>query len=129
LNVLTNAIDACNEREHGCVEVSTSLEPEENLARIKITDNGLGIEKEDLERVFSVFVSNKGGRGTGLGLPVTQKILQEHGGHIHVESAVGVGSCFTLEFPAALPPSDTQKQGMGSTEYPHVSASTHSGAS
>jgi light-regulated signal transduction histidine kinase (bacteriophytochrome) len=50
-----------------------------------------------------VFVSRKGGRGTGLGLPVSQKILEEHGGRIRVESKLGEGSRFTIEFPATLP--------------------------
>ena len=73
------------------------------MARVRVTDTGSGIEKEDLERIFSVFVSHKGGRGTGLGLPVSQKILQEHGGRIRVESQPGQGSTFTLEFPATSP--------------------------
>ncbi len=59
--------------------------------------------KEDLEKIFGVFVSHKGGRGTGLGLPVSQKILQEHGGRIRVESQLDHGSRFTLEFPATSP--------------------------
>ena len=50
-----------------------------------------------------MFVSRKGGRGTGLGLPVSQKILQEHGGRIRVDSQPGEGSRFTLEFPATMP--------------------------
>jgi signal transduction histidine kinase len=48
-----------------------------------------------------MFVSTKGQRGTGLGLPVSQKIMQEHGGDIRVESTPGVGSRFILEFPTA----------------------------
>ena len=55
---------------------------------------------EDLKRIFSVFESSKGSRGTGLGLPVSQKIIREHGGDIRVESTLGVGSKFVLELPA-----------------------------
>jgi two-component system, NtrC family, sensor kinase len=103
LNILTNAIDACHDRENGRVEVSTQFSHAENMARVAIVDNGSGIEKDDLEKIFAVFVSRKGGRGTGLGLPESQKILEEHGGRIRVESTVSEGSRFTLEFPAVVP--------------------------
>jgi signal transduction histidine kinase len=73
------------------------------MARVEVIDNGSGIEKDDVEKIFAVFVSRKGGRGTGLGLPVSQKILEEHGGRIRVESKVGEGSRFTIEFPATTP--------------------------
>jgi signal transduction histidine kinase len=107
LNIITNAIDACHEREHGRVEVSTQYSHGERMARVEVLDNGSGIEKEDLEKIFAVFVSRKGGRGTGLGLPVSQKILEEHGGTIRVESKLGQGSRFTLEFPATSPPTSS----------------------
>lgn len=103
LNVVTNALDACLELDAGRVEVSTQYSNLEKMARVQVVDNGSGIEADDLERIFGVFVSRKGGRGTGLGLPVSQKILQEHGGRIRVESQVGKGSRFTLEFPATTP--------------------------
>ena len=70
------------------------------IATIEVEDNGAGIAPDDLEAIFTVFVSRKGGRGTGLGLPVTRKILEEHGGQVRVESSVGQGSKFTLELPA-----------------------------
>ena len=107
LNIATNAVDACHDREEGQVVVVTEYDHKERMARVRVTDNGSGIEKEDLERIFAVFVSRKGGRGTGLGLPVSQKILQEHGGRIRVESEVGKGSSFTIEFPATTPHSVT----------------------
>ena len=103
LNIVTNAVDACHERDDGRVEIATHYAADERMARVRVADNGSGIEKDDLEKVFTVFVSNKGGRGTGLGLPVSQKILQEHGGRIRVESQPGQGSRFTLEFPATTP--------------------------
>ena len=68
--------------------------------RVSVRDNGVGIPEDQLKRIFNVFVSSKGQRGTGLGLPVSQKILQEHGGQILVESQPGRGSCFILEWPA-----------------------------
>ena len=58
---------------------------------IIVADNGEGIAPDDIKRIFSVFESRKGARGTGLGLPVSQKILREHGGDIRVESDAGHG--------------------------------------
>jgi signal transduction histidine kinase len=103
LNVVGNAIDACHECDEKLVIVTTQYDSKERMARVRVTDSGSGIEKDDLDRIFSAFVSRKGGRGTGLGLPVSQKILQEHGGRIRVESQLGQGSCFTLELPATAP--------------------------
>jgi len=103
LNVVTNAIDACESSEAGRVVISNGLSPDRSILRVTVEDNGGGIEEADLKRIFSVFESRKGSRGTGLGLPVSQKILREHGGDIRVESQPGVGSRFILELPAVLP--------------------------
>jgi signal transduction histidine kinase len=102
LNVVTNAIDACEEREDALVSVATELDEEEAVARVRVEDNGRGIPADELDKIFTVFVSGKGSRGTGLGLPVSQKILQEHGGRIRVESQEGKGSAFTLELPLVV---------------------------
>jgi signal transduction histidine kinase len=104
LNVITNAIDACDEAEEGRVIVTARYDDEAKVAQIVIEDNGGGIAPDDLETIFTVFVSRKGGRGTGLGLPVTRKILEEHGGQVRVESTLGKGSRFTLELPATTAP-------------------------
>ena len=105
LNVLTNGIDACDGRGDGRVEIRTAILPDQELARVVVQDNGIGIPTEDLDRVFKVFESHKGSRGTGLGLSVSQKILREHGGEILLESEPDAGSQFTLQFPA-LPAED-----------------------
>jgi signal transduction histidine kinase len=102
------------------------------MARVEVLDNGSGIEKDDLEKIFGVFISRKGGRGTGLGLPVSQKILEEHGGRIRVESKVGEGSRFTLEFPAITPQAGPTAPGQplpvrGSTTIEPVSADSSHG--
>ena len=109
LNVVSNAIDACGiarEEEDaapGRVVVSTSYDGDATLARIIVEDNGPGIPAEEIEHVFSLFVSHKGNRGTGLGLPVSDKIMKEHGGRIAVETELGRGSRFILELPAVVP--------------------------
>ncbi|MEX0819821.1 MAG: ATP-binding protein, partial [Pirellulaceae bacterium] len=103
LNVVTNAIDACERSKPGLVTVSTRYSADDAKVRVVVEDNGGGIEEDDIKRIFSVFESRKGARGTGLGLPVSQKILREHGGDIFVESTRGTGSRFILELPAIIP--------------------------
>ncbi len=105
LNVVTNAIDACNETEseRGAVSISTALNQDEETLSIAIRDNGIGIDAAAIEKIFTVFESDKGNRGTGLGLPVSKKIVQEHSGDIVVESAPSRGSVFTITIPA-IPP-------------------------
>ena len=100
LNVIGNALDACDERDDGAVAVHTRLVAEEGVAQVVVIDNGTGIASENLEQIFNPFFSSKGSRGTGLGLAVSQKILKEHGGRIVVESSSGSGSRFILELPA-----------------------------
>ncbi len=100
LNIGANAIDACEQRDDARVEVATEYVPGAELVRVSIADNGSGIAPEDQEKIFNIFVSTKGGRGTGLGLPVSQKIVKEHGGQITLESSIGSGSRFVVELPA-----------------------------
>ena len=99
LNVVINALDACRDCPNAVVEVSTRHDPYANTICLCVRDTGEGIAQEDLDKLFQLFFSKKGGRGTGLGLTVSHKILKEHGGNIRVESRPGVGSLFTLEVP------------------------------
>ncbi len=98
LNIVGNAIDAVEERENPHVTVGTRLGTE-GWVRIVVLDNGPGIPSDKLNEIFKPFVSTKGSRGTGLGLPVSRKILREHGGDLVVQSQAGVGSKFTLKLP------------------------------
>lgn len=102
LNVVANAVDACEKREGGRVVVEIEHAIGNRVVQIVVSDNGEGIAPEDRERIFSMFESKKGSRGTGLGLPVSQKILREHGGELTVESELGVGSRFLLALPAQM---------------------------
>jgi two-component system, NtrC family, sensor kinase len=109
LNVVTNAVEAVSDSQTpGKVEVATQYSLPEGLVRITVGDNGPGIPADQLEHLFSPFVSSKKSRGTGLGLPVSQKILREHGGRIFVQSEPGKGCRFTLELPATLPRSKSE---------------------
>jgi len=118
LNVVTNAIDACQAAASddegagadspprpGAVEVRVEYDAAAAVVKIIVSDNGPGIPPEEIDQIFSLFVSHKGSRGTGLGLPVSQKIVQEHSGRIAVASRLGEGSRFTLEIPAVPPES------------------------
>jgi signal transduction histidine kinase len=103
LNIVSNALDAVEERENPQVIVATALESEPGWARIIVLDNGVGIPPEKLADIFKPFVSTKGSRGTGLGLAVSRKILREHGGDIVAQSQPGKGSRFVLRLPIKSP--------------------------
>jgi signal transduction histidine kinase len=115
LNVVTNAIDAAEGVTGARVAVATHWDPESGLATITIQDNGVGIAESDLGSIFQVFASTKGARGTGLGLPVSQKIVREHGGKIVVTSQIGQGSQFVIELPMK------RHDGKGTGDAPVVS--------
>ena len=103
LNIVTNALDAAEEQPEACVRVATAWDAEALTARVLVEDNGVGIAPEDLDSIFEVFASTKGTRGTGLGLPVSQKIAREHGGQIVLTSEVGRGAKFVIELPMRRP--------------------------
>jgi two-component system NtrC family sensor kinase len=96
-NVITNGLDACMEVDDGIVRVS--LGQCEANQFIRVVDRGVGIEPHQIDKIFAPFVSDKGNRGTGLGLAVSRKILREHGGDLTVSSVVGEGSTFELSVP------------------------------
>lgn len=97
LNVVGNAIDAVAEREGGRVVVAVGVASA--FAEVTVSDNGPGIPEERIADVFKPFVSTKGSRGTGLGLPVSRKTLREHGGDVVAENLPGGGCRFTLRVP------------------------------
>jgi signal transduction histidine kinase/pSer/pThr/pTyr-binding forkhead associated (FHA) protein len=103
LNILTNAIDAVEERKHPQVAVATLLEGDGEWVRIMVLDNGVGIPVQKQPDIFKPFVSSKGAKGTGLGLAVSRKILREHGGDILLQSQPGKGSKFILRLPLKSP--------------------------
>lgn len=98
LNLVSNAIFAFDTRESGFVSTQTKL-LNNNYFRIIVSDNGAGISKENLSHIFDVFFTTKGSKGTGLGLPVTKKIITEHEGTIDVSSVPNEGTIFTITIP------------------------------
>jgi signal transduction histidine kinase len=97
LNLLTNAIDALGE-EGGEVKIGTQKQGKSQVL-ITVDDNGSGIPEDIRQRIFDVFFSTKGSQGTGLGLAVTKKIIEEHGGSIEVQSSEDQGTKFTICLP------------------------------
>jgi PAS domain S-box-containing protein len=97
LNLVLNAIDAMP--QGGQLRLSTTSTGWPAGVRIVIADSGLGISPEDLPNLFEAFYSTKS-EGLGLGLFVSQSIVEQHGGRIQVESQPGVGSTFTIWLPA-----------------------------
>ena len=101
LNILNNAIQAIKDK--GTVRIKT-LKANENKKEyvvIKIEDNGSGINKDDLKNIFVPFFSTKEfGKGTGLGLAFSDRVVREHNGFIKVDSQVGKGTVFSVYLPA-----------------------------
>lgn len=99
MNLLSNAIDAVEPRK-GLIRVVCRYEPESRTTVLEVIDNGPGIPPSMMNHLFELFHSTKGNRGTGLGLAVTRKIVEEHEGSISVKSVVGEGATFTIRLPA-----------------------------
>jgi len=98
-NLLLNARDAIP--DGGSVRLRTSVN-EHDAVTVEVADNGIGIVPENVARIYDPFFTTKGvGRGTGLGLAVSYGIVQEHSGHISVESAPGRGTTFRITLPAS----------------------------
>ena len=98
LNLISNAIDACEEVDGGSVDVSVQ-NTKGKIFRIHVSDSGIGMSPETQAKLFQVFFSTKGSKGTGLGLAVSYKIIKEHGGNISVDSKKGKGTKFTITLP------------------------------
>jgi len=96
INLVINARHALEEKG----EISVGTEVVKNYVIISVTDNGTGIKKEDLPRIFDPFFTTKTeGKGTGLGLPISQRIIEINGGKIIVESEEGKGTSFHVWLP------------------------------
>ncbi len=103
LNLLTNAMDAIPQDKPGIITVKTSVQHDAKKVIVEIMDNGMGISEENRPKIFNLFFSTKGRKGTGIGLSVTKKIVEEHGGNIWFESKEGEGTRFVIEIPMTPP--------------------------
>lgn len=99
LNLLLNALQAMP--KGGVLAITTRQESRSRLVQVIFSDTGEGIPPELEEKIFSLFFTTKPG-GSGLGLPLVQRIVDEHGGFLFVDSSVGEGSRFTVCLPSGL---------------------------
>jgi signal transduction histidine kinase len=106
LNLLENSLDACRmDKDKGDHWIGLKVRREEPWMIIEVEDNGLGMDQETREKIFSLFFSSKGIKGTGLGLFISNKIVDKHGGTIEVESEPGRGTRFLVRVPLDAKPS------------------------
>jgi signal transduction histidine kinase len=98
-NLLINAIDAMDGK--GLIEIRTDTiqKREIRFCRISVRDSGKGIEKQALPNIFTPYYTSKE-NGTGLGLPIVERIVNDHGGSIWFNSAEGAGATFFIDLPA-----------------------------
>jgi signal transduction histidine kinase/FixJ family two-component response regulator len=117
VNLLENAVDACTEDkskpEHRIV---FSVFPDLDHVIFRIHDNGGGMSPETLDKLFSLFFSSKGSRGTGLGLFIARQAALQHGGDIWAESEKGRGAIFTISLPRTLSPENRAAMNGGQSQ-------------
>ena len=114
MNLVSNAVEAVEART-GVVIVRANYRPPgkgaKAEARVEVVDNGPGIPPEKAAKIFEPFFTTKGLRGTGLGLAVTKRIAEQHGGRVELKSQLSKGSSFTLVLPveagSVIDPSQT----------------------
>ena len=102
MNLILNAIQAM--QQGGSLSIATrsvarsGADPVGEFVQVEVRDTGIGIPEDNLQHIFDPFFTSKD-EGSGLGLAVSHQIVQEHGGFVTVESTLGKGSSFTIEFP------------------------------
>ena len=98
VNILWNAIESMP--EGGTLTVTTNFDREKDRIEIQVSDTGLGIPEDEVERIFEPFFTSKAdGKGVGLGLSVAYGIIRQHQGEIHIHSKVGEGTRFSIQLP------------------------------
>lgn len=103
LNLVGNAIEAHGNHPEGAwVEARARRSRDGSLFQITVVDNGSGIPEEIRKKIFQPFFSTKGSKGTGLGLAIAQKVAEENGGSLTLESEMGKGTQFTFRIPVVL---------------------------
>jgi len=106
LNIVENSLDACHadgHKEQHLVTVKVRRQPP--YMTFEVEDNGVGMDRETREKIFSLFFTSKGIKGTGLGLFIANKIVAKHGGDIDVSSEPQRGTRFLVRFPLEARPS------------------------
>jgi two-component system, NtrC family, sensor kinase len=103
MNLVSNGIDAVPDGAPGQIVVRSLRSPDGGGFRIEVEDNGAGIPVSMQEKIFALFFSTKGERGTGVGLAASRKAIERHGGCIRFRTAEGKGTCFAVDLPLPAP--------------------------
>ena len=104
VNLIKNAAYAIRECPAGRIVIGVGASEDEAL--LTVTDNGCGMDAETLSRIWDPFFTTKGKDGTGLGLDISRRIIENHNGTIDCESWPGVGTTFTIRLPVAAAPAE-----------------------
>ncbi|MGD9310621.1 MAG: ATP-binding protein [Desulfosarcina sp.] len=99
VNLVVNAIDAVAKNEDGKIVIGSCIENEKRLV-VSVCDNGCGMEPENKKKIFDLFFTTKGTKGSGLGLPLVVKFIESSGGKLLVDSAPEKGATFKMVFPS-----------------------------
>jgi signal transduction histidine kinase len=104
INLIENSLDACRvDQKKNAHQVTLGLRGFPERVEFEVRDNGIGMEQEAREKAFSLFFSSKGAEGTGLGLFISNKIAQTHGGSISLESEMDRGTRLVVKLPRQRP--------------------------
>lgn len=114
LNLLINALDAM--KSNGVLTVRT-YDREQNVF-LEVEDTGEGIDEENKKKIFEPFFTTKGAKGTGLGLCIAKKIIEDHSAKIDVESELGIGTKFTITFSKNVKEQIYAEESM--SKYSHI---------
>ncbi|MBF0487379.1 MAG: hypothetical protein HQK98_04395 [Nitrospirae bacterium] len=103
MNLICNAVDTCRDKVYnsgssGKVAINTYLDADGYVC-IDVEDNGCGIGQDDMKNIFKLFYTTKHSKGNGLGLSITKKIIEEHGGRLDIDSELDRGTKFTIALP------------------------------
>jgi signal transduction histidine kinase len=96
MNLMLNAIQAMP--DGGTISVDADYAPNTKYCTVTVEDSGVGIPFEHQDQIFDMFFTTRKG-GTGLGLPLVQRIIYEHQGFLEVDSTPGRGTCFSIKLP------------------------------
>jgi two-component system NtrC family sensor kinase len=111
LNVIKNSTDALSDREHGILDVSINRSSNVGMLRLVISDDGPGIKSEIVDQIFEPFFTTKeAGKGTGLGLAMCRRTIQEYDGEIWIDSDGETGTHVFIEIPSYADERDVDPQ-------------------
>ena len=100
INILDNAVDAClADKTQSSHKIVFKVDQDNGNLIFEIKDNGIGMDLKTREKIFNLFYSSKGRKGTGFGLFIADNIIKQHHGSINLNSAIGKGTHFSIKIP------------------------------